>query len=221
MPCRGCGRSRGLDAGEDVGGGLVAGGRWIVVVEVGEHPGGGVSEVVVVVLDGGVLDSDAEALEKLVEVVAVLVLLGLAEDDEAAAAAYEGLDVLELGGGEAGVAAVDGGLPLRLGGVSDDEHVGWCERFAGQRAVVVRCDLEVALGERRGGTGEGGVGGMGGLNLARELGANGPGFGVRLVEEDAGEFRVRGHGRKVEGRTGVVNGASAAHPRNNSTHGRD
>ena len=48
--------------------------------------------VVVVVLDGGVLDLDAEAGEEVVEVVAVLVLLGLAEDDQPAAGADERLD---------------------------------------------------------------------------------------------------------------------------------
>ncbi len=77
-----------------------------------------------VVLNRRVLDPEAEASEKVVEVVAVLVLLGLAEDDEAAAGLDERFDRVDLAGLELGPAAVDGRLPLRLGGMGDDEHGG-------------------------------------------------------------------------------------------------
>ena len=42
-----------------------------------------------VVLDGVVVDVQAEPREQLVDVVAVLLLLGLAEHDQAAATAHE------------------------------------------------------------------------------------------------------------------------------------
>ena len=106
--------------------------------------------VVLVVLDGRVLDLDPEAGEQLVEVVAVLVLLGLAEDDQPAAGADEGLDRVDLVGRAAGRAAVGGRLPLRVGGVGDDEHGGAGEDLGGERAGGVGGDLELALGERGG-----------------------------------------------------------------------
>ncbi len=56
--------------------------------------------VVLVVLDGGVLDLDPEPGEQLVEVVAVLLLLGLAEHDQPAAGGDERLDRVELLGTE-------------------------------------------------------------------------------------------------------------------------
>ncbi len=101
-----------VDAGEEVDAVAVGAIRG-AVLELGEDPGwGGV--MVLVVLDGAVLHLDAEANEEVVEVVAVLLLLGLAEDDEPASAAHELLDRVELRVGEAGLAGVRGGLPLRV-----------------------------------------------------------------------------------------------------------
>ena len=116
-----------------------------------------------VVLDGGVVDVEAEAGEEVVEVVAVFVVLGLGEDDEAAAGVDIALDGVELGVGEDGGAAVGGGLPLRVGGVGDDEDVGIAE-LGGEGAGGVVEDLEVAGGEGGGGRGERGVAGVGGLH---------------------------------------------------------
>ena len=65
----------------------------------------------------------------------------------------------------------------------------------GERAGGVGGDLELALGERRGGAGERGVGGVGGLDRRGDLGADRPGLRVRLVEEDAGGFGGAGMGR--------------------------
>ena len=80
--------------------------------------------VVLVVLDGGVLDADAGGGEEFVEVVGVLVLLGLAEDDEAAAGLYICEDGVELVGVEAGGAGAGSPLEVGLGGMGDDEDVG-------------------------------------------------------------------------------------------------
>ncbi len=115
-----------VDAGEQVGGRAVGDG------EVGEDPGRGLA-VVLVVLHGGVLDREAETGEQLVEVVAVLVLLGLAEDDETAAGLDEARDRLDLGVVEPRGAAVESVLPLRVGGVGDDEDVGAGEGLGVER----------------------------------------------------------------------------------------
>ena len=135
---------------------------------------------------------EVEAAEELVQVGAVLVLLGLAEDDQAAAVADEGLDRVDLGRVEERRAAVDGRLPLRVGRVGDDQHRGAGERVGVERAVGVGGDVERARGEQLRGAGERRVAGMGGLHLGRDLGADGPGLGVGLVEEDAGELAGAG-----------------------------
>ena len=132
-----------VDAGEEVDVGVAV----LAAVELGEHPRGGVV-VVLVVLDRAVLDADAEPRQQVVDVVAVLVLLGLAEDDQAAAGADELVDRVELVVGEPWRAAVGGGLPPRVGRVGDDEDVGFAEGL-GERAVDVRRDGEVVGGERR------------------------------------------------------------------------
>ena len=162
------------------------------VLELGQDPGRR-RAVVLVVLDGAVGDLDPEAGEEVVEVVSVLRLLGLAEDDQAAAAAHELLDRVELAVGEPGGAGVGGRLPLGVGGMGDDEDVGGGERLAGEGALGVGRDLEVAVGERLGGEGVGGVLGVGGLHLLGELAADRPRLGVGLVEEDAGDLRLLGH----------------------------
>ena len=59
------------------------------------------------------------------------------------------------------------------------------------------------------------------MDLAREVGADGPGLGMGLVEDDAREFGVSGHIGKVDKGPGVVNGGALAHVRNNSTRGCD
>jgi hypothetical protein len=137
------------------------------------------------VLDGAVLNLDAETGEERVQVVAVLVLLGLAQDDQTATAADELVQGVDLVVAEGGTAVLGGGLPLGVGGVSDDDDVGAGEGLAGQGTVGVREDVEVASGELRGGDGVGGVLGMGGLHLLGELAADGPRLGMGLVEEDA------------------------------------
>ncbi len=72
----------------------------------------------------------------------------------------------------------------------DDEDVGAGERFADEGAIRVGEDLEVAVGEARGGGDVRGVRGVGGLHLLRHFGADRPGLGVELVEEDAGDLRL-------------------------------
>ena len=172
------------DAGERVGAGAT-----VVAVEGGEDPGRGVVEVVLVVLERGVLDLEVEAAQELVQVGAVLVLLGLAEDDQAAALADEGLDRVDLGAVEERRAAVHGRLPLRVGRVGDHQHRGAGERVGAERAVGMRGDVERARGEQLRGAGERRVAGMGGLHLGGDLGPDGPRLGVGLVEEDAGRGR--------------------------------
>ena len=171
-----------VHAGEEVDVGVAV----LAAVELGEHPRGGVV-VVLVVLDRAVLDADAEPREQVVEVVAVLVLLGLAEDDQAAARADELVDRVELVVGEPWRAAVGRGLPPRVGGVGDDEDVGFAEGL-GERAVDVRGDGEVVRGERRGGASVGGVLGVGRLHARGLVGARGPRLAVGLVEEHSGSF---------------------------------
>ena len=126
-----------VDAGVPVGG----------VAELGEHPGRRLA-VVLVVLHGAALDGDPEPRQELVQVVAVLVLLGLGEDDQATAAAHELVDRVELVAREARGVAVRRRLPLRLGGMGDDEHVGVVEHV-GQRPVGVGGDGEVVGVEGR------------------------------------------------------------------------
>ena len=169
-----------MHAGEEVDVGVAV----LAAVELGEHPRGGVV-VVLVVLHRAVLDADAEPRQQVVEVVAVLVLLGLAEDDQAAAGADELVDRVELVVGEPWRAAVGRGLPPRVGRMGDDEDVGFAEGL-GERAVDVRCDGEVVRGERRGGAGVGGVLGVGRLHARGLVGARGPRLAVGLVEEHSG-----------------------------------
>ena len=177
-------RRRG-DAGEEVGQDAVAD-------QLGLDPARGAG-VVLVVLDGGALDLDPEAGEELADVGAVLVLLGLDEDDQPAAPGDELLDRVELGVGEAR-GATDGRLPLRVRGVGDHEGVGAFERGGVERAAGVGGDREVALRERTGGDRQGGVGRVGALHRLRLLWADRPGLAVGLVEEDAGGLRDRcGH----------------------------
>ena len=128
--------------------------------------------MVLVVLDGRVGDLDAEAGEQLVQVVAVLLLLGLAEDDRGRRRrSTKRVDGVDLVGVEAGGAGAGGGLPLRVGGVGEDEDVGVGEGGGVEGAGAVGGDGEVALGERGGGAGERGVGGVGGLHLAGASGS--------------------------------------------------
>ena len=160
--------------------------------QVGEDPARRVAPVMLVVLDGRVLDLDAEAGEQLVEVVPVLVLLGLAEDDQPAARLDPVGDRVDLGGAEARLADAGRRLPARLGGMGDDEHVRLGERRGVERGGVVRGDLEVAALERGGGCRQRGVGGVSGLHALGDLGADRPRLGVGLVEEDPGASRVLG-----------------------------
>jgi hypothetical protein len=183
------------DAGEQIGRGPAVGGRGRGTVEGGENPGGSLAVMVGVVLDGRVLDPEAEAGEEVVEVVAVLLLLGLAERDQPPAGGDEPLDRIELGGGEAGGAGVNGRLPAGVGGVGDDEHGDALERRGRERAAHVDGDLELARGEGAGGVGERRIAGVSGLDRGGDVGAHCPGLGVGLVEDDGGELRVGGvHG---------------------------
>jgi hypothetical protein len=172
-----------VHAGEEVDAGGTAGARLAGSVrsvadvgagrEVGEHPGRG-AVVVLVVLDGAVGDLDAEAGEEGVQVVAVLVLLGLAEDDEPAAAADELFERVHLVVAEPGRAVVGCRLPLGVGRVGDDDDVGARQGLAGEGTIGVGKDVEVAGGERGGGDRIGGVLGVGGLHPLGELPSDGP-----------------------------------------------
>ena len=166
------------DAGERVGAAAVGGDQ------VGEDPARRIAAVVLVVLDGRVLDLDPEPREQLVEVVAVLVLLGLAEHDQPTAVVDPGGDRLDLGLAQPRLADPGGRLPAVLGGMGDDQHVGRRERVGIERGGVVGGDVEVAAPERGGRCGQRGVGRMGGLHALGDLGADRPRLGVGLVEED-------------------------------------
>jgi len=98
----------------------------------------------------------------------------------------EALDRVDLAGREQRRAAIDGGLPFRVGGVSDDEHGRRGEGRVVERARGVRGDLELAARQRSGRLRKRRIGGMGGLDRGGDFRPHGPGFGVRLVEEDAG-----------------------------------
>ena len=71
--------------------------------DVGQHPGRDVLVPAGALLHGGAGDRDPEAAEQLLQVVAVLVLVALREHDQAAAAADERLDEVQLVGGRAAV----------------------------------------------------------------------------------------------------------------------
>ena len=174
------------DTGKGVGAAALGGD------EVREDPARRVAAVVHVVLDGRVLDLDPEAAEQFVEVVAVLLLLGLAEDDQPAARLDPGDDRLDLLGAEARLADAGRRLPARLGGMGDDEHVGAAEGGRVERRRVVGGDLEVTALERGGGSGKRRVGRMGRLHPLGDLGADRPRLRVGLVEEDPGASCVLG-----------------------------
>ena len=186
--------AEGFDPGERVGAWRGALGS----VELGEDPGGGLA-VVLVVLDRRGLDLDAEAAEKVVEVRAVLLVLGFAEDDEAAACGDAALDGVDLGGLEDGRAGARRGFPARVGGVRDDEDVGGGEGGGVEEAGAVRGDVEVGAVECGGGHRERGVGRMGGLHLPRELEVDRPRLGVGLVEEDARDLGCVGMAIRLDG----------------------
>ncbi len=177
--------------------------------------------MVLVVLDRRVFDLDAETGEQLVQVVPVLVLLGLGTDDEPAAAADEGVDRVELRAGEDRRAAVDGGLPLRVGGMGDDEDIDVEQELGVEWALDVRRDLEIALGERRCRPGIRGVAGVAGLNRGGNVGADRPRLRVRLVEDDAGNlFAGDRHLCRVVAALDGVNGSIRADMRNYLPYGR-
>ena len=161
------------------------------VPSVGQHPGRRVAR-------GGARSPERSSLaiampkraDQVAEVGAVLVLLGLAEEDQAAARADPRLDRVELLGGEQRRAAGTVALPARVGRMGDHQHVGVGEEPRRQRPVGVRGDLEVALGERVGGArrsdeSAGCAGWIGG----GDVGPDRPRLGVGLVEEDAGGLR--------------------------------
>ena len=150
----------------------------------GGHPRGHLAGVAVVE-DGRVLDADAEARQQLVEVGAVLVLLGLAEHHETAAGGDEASDGRDLLGGEHRRAA-DGALPLGRGRMRDDEHVGLVEHAAGQRAARVRHDLEVALRESGAAAAAyEAAAGCSGRMRGGDVGPDRPRLAVGLIEDDA------------------------------------
>jgi DNA-binding Lrp family transcriptional regulator len=199
-----------VDPSEEVDGvGLAVGAAVELAVgavpQLGEDPGRG-REVVLVVLDGAAGDFDPEAGEQVVEVVSILRLLGLPERDQAAAAAHELLNRIELAVGEARGAGVGGRFPPGIGGVGDDEDVGAGEGLSGERALGVRRNVEVAVGERLGGERVRGVPGVRRLHLLGELAADRPRLGVGLVEEDAGHLRLLGHVPTVGAGDVAVNG---------------
>ena len=105
-------------------------------LQVGEHPARS-AHVVLVVLDGVVLEMQPEPLQQLVEVVAVLVLLGLAEHDQPAAARDERLDRVELGGAQPRRPGSGRPLPARVRRMRDHEHAGAGQRLLGQRPLGV------------------------------------------------------------------------------------
>ena len=107
------------------------------------------TEVILVVLDGLVLQGQAEPDQQVVDVVAVLLLLGLAEDHEPAAVAHEVLDGIELLGAQARRAGAGRPLPPRVGGMRDHEQVVLTQELPIQGLPVVTHDFEAVAGERR------------------------------------------------------------------------
>ena len=91
--------------------------------KLGEDPARS-APVVLVVLHGVVLEAQPETRQQLVEVVAVLVLLGLAEHDQPASARHERLDRVELVSAQPRRAGARRPLPGRLGRMRDHEHAG-------------------------------------------------------------------------------------------------
>jgi hypothetical protein len=188
--------ARFLDAGED-GGAARAEAR----VQIREDPARGARVVVLVVRHQVVPDPNPEPRGQLREVVAVLLLLLLGEQDEAAALGDEALDRVELLRCEARAAgARNGALPLRLRRVRDHDRGGAGERPAVERAVGVRVDREAASSKRVGRARVRGVLGMRRLHRPRHLRPDRPRLAVRLVEYDATDVRMRGHERSVRAR---------------------
>ncbi len=100
---------------------------------------------VLVVLNRVVVQLHAEPREQLVDVVPVLLLLGLAEHHQPAAATHERLDRLELVGFEARRPRAGGPLPGGFGGMGDHEQVAASEPIARQAAFGMRGDRKIAL----------------------------------------------------------------------------
>jgi Lrp/AsnC family transcriptional regulator, leucine-responsive regulatory protein len=178
---------RGAHARQQVG--VAAPGLWC-----SEDPGRRAGVGVLVVVDGVVEHAQAEALKQCVEVGAVLVLLGLGQHDQPATLTDPRLDRVELGVGEPRRAAGDDALPALLGGVGDHQHAGAVQRAGVQRAVDVGGDREAAAAQRGGRQCVGAVLRVGGMHPGGDVGADRPGLGMGLVEED-----VRGHPMRVRG----------------------
>jgi hypothetical protein len=194
--------ARAVDAREQVAG---------IGLELGEHPVRR-AVVVLVVRHRGVGDPDAEALEQLVEVVGVLVLLLLAEHDQAAAGAHERRDRVELGVAQQRRAARDGALPARVRRVGDDEHVDALERGRVERAGEVRRDRDIAPAKRLRRQEVRRILRMRRLHRVRDLGPDRPSLAVRLVEEDAGHRAACWHFRLLAPTVlRSIRGADATH----------
>ena len=154
--------------------------------QIGQDPGWRIP-VVLVVLDRVVLQVQAEAREQLVHVVAVLLLLGLAQHYQPTAGGHERLNRVELLVTQPGRAGPGGSLPCGIRGVGDHQHVAPAQRLLRERAVDVGRHDELPRGEGSGSSRVGRIAGMRRLHLAGELGTDRPCLAVRLVEHDTRE----------------------------------
>jgi hypothetical protein len=112
-------------------------------------------------------------------------VLGLTENDQAAARADERLDRVELLGYEPGRTVLGRVLPRRIRGMGDHEDIARAEDLGGERAVDVGLHVEVTLGKRSRGELVRRVRRVCRLHRQCRLGPDRPCLAVGLVEQDA------------------------------------
>lgn len=158
---------------------------------IGEEPRGIAGHTRVAVEHSRVFDFESERFEQFVEIVAVLVVLVLADDEQAAAVGDELLDRRQLRAGQLRTVAGGRALPFRVARMQQREHVGLRQRVRQERFVGIALNDEIARGERVAGHLVRRIAGTVGLHFECALRRHRPAFAVRFVEQHADKFLWR------------------------------